>query len=1543
LIEGIKFDVGLNTQPYIGGLSKMRSANNQFENSLRKLGQVMTTVFSAVAIEEFVRRSTNAFLQFNKAMSNVSTMSTANISKMSSAVQRMSIEFGKDLVDASNALYNIVSSGYDGSQALDVLRASMKAATAGASDLMSSANAIIATMKSFGLETNDINKILDLQFTALKKGRMTYTELANAIGIFLPAAKSMGSSLEEALGTFAYLTQILSPDEAKTSLNAIYRSLSQNVDKLKDLGIVLYDSQGRFVGLSNVAQQVAKAIRSMSDEQKTAFFETMQMDVRAQRGFLLLAQNVDEYNKVLQEMTQSTGAATEAFEKQDKSLASLYQKFKTARESVMVSFGRVFSTIFAPFVENATNKLKKLNDALIEFAGKLKDPKQALDMLKQKFIDFFASLSPIAKGILAVVGAFLAVKFATLAWNLFVGAVNLGAKLLITVFTTLTKWPVLLAAGAFLLYTAWDNNWFKIRDITEKVWNKIEPIFTAMWDWIKNHVWDWVVTVGGNFWNWIKETWDKYKDSIKEFGKWLKDIGSKMVIWSATILGNLWGWIKDKAWPSIVQGAKDIWKWITEVASKTIEWTVDVLGNAWDWLKDSWNTIKAGAISFWNWLKGLTNKFIAWTITLLGNVWDWLTDKAWPSVVNAAQSFWNWIKGIASKAYEWSIDILGTAWDWLKDTWPKVTDTAKAFWKWLTGLANKTIKWGIDIVGKAWDWLSETWPKIGNTAKEFWKWISGLVSKSFEWSIDILGNVWDWLKKVWPSVSKTAESFWKWLKGITNKAIEWSIGIAGKVWDWLKNVWPNVSEAAKGFWNWLKGVTSKIVAWSLNALGNLWDILTGKKKVSFDDLWNKLKDFGKWIGDNAEKTLKWTINIGGDLMKLGASGIEWLAEKLKEFNVSIEETTQSLENLSQQGDLGTIADTLTPEQRNFITQSKRLGESIGKFAVEGFKATFNVVSLIQEGIKAAVTTITGSETAGEAISEIPIVFTAVWAGKAITNLINSLQKGAGMALLETGIWSMTIYLAFEISKEMAKEKIGLQAKDFVKAALVGAGFGVATGLLTKSTKAGAEAAALAFTVTLYIDIQFAQFTRDKQRVLEQYEQTMKSLSPAMQDVMRDTVLNKWDRFIIDTLGEEMWKKYMKTDQGPLIDIGYWLGLTILGGLKKFFVDTPIEFAKWIGSKIKKTWDNLVEKGKEIGNALIEGIKAVFSALNPLNLFKKPTQSQINEWIQSGGTSGAPVLGIPVSQQVGGFTPDIGVSQPAGIVHGGEWVAPAWMVKKYRRFFDWLEAIRKRGYREGGYTLTGGGRIQVGSETWWKLSWEQQLEVMVNDMYKTFSKLLSGLNNTLSSLFKSLGIEMPQSVQEYINKMKELIGAFDGIEGDFKSASDKILKEIDEAGKGIDDLGKAAGDAGKKLAQSSQIASSAMQALASHIEWLSYSQGGLHLDLGAGIGNFINILLGGLPQIFPALNWILNPFSALANFILDMLRPKPKTPEYGQEEETTVYGQTFVAGTAREVTYNFNVVFKENILLTEDENAQKTLFESFIRYVNEHGGVEVVFG
>jgi tape measure domain-containing protein len=53
---------------------------------------------------------------------------------------------------------------------------------------------------------------------------------------------------------------------------------------------------------------------------------------------------------------------------------------------------------------------------------------------------------------------------------------------------------------------------------------------------------------------------------------------------------------------------------------------------------------------------------------------------------------------------------------------------------------------------------------------------------------------------------------------------------------------------------------------------------------------------------------------------------------------------------------------------------------------------------------------------------------------------------------------------------------------------------------------------------------------------------------------------------------------------------------------------------------------------------------------------------------------------------GGFTPIGNISDIAGVVHKGEWVAPNWMIKKFGDLFKNLEGVRtNRGFSGGGYT------------------------------------------------------------------------------------------------------------------------------------------------------------------------------------------------------------------------------------------------------------------
>jgi len=73
------------------------------------------------------------------------------------------------------------------------------------------------------------------------------------------------------------------------------------------------------------------------------------------------------------------------------------------------------------------------------------------------------------------------------------------------------------------------------------------------------------------------------------------------------------------------------------------------------------------------------------------------------------------------------------------------------------------------------------------------------------------------------------------------------------------------------------------------------------------------------------------------------------------------------------------------------------------------------------------------------------------------------------------------------------------------------------------------------------------------------------------------------------------------------------------------------------------------------------------------------------------TSSLPVIdlmpkwdgGLIPQYAIGGYTGDGGKYEPKGVVHGGEYVIPQWMVQKSPDLIGSLESTRKRGYADGG--------------------------------------------------------------------------------------------------------------------------------------------------------------------------------------------------------------------------------------------------------------------
>lgn len=80
---------------------------------------------------------------------------------------------------------------------------------------------------------------------------------------------------------------------------------------------------------------------------------------------------------------------------------------------------------------------------------------------------------------------------------------------------------------------------------------------------------------------------------------------------------------------------------------------------------------------------------------------------------------------------------------------------------------------------------------------------------------------------------------------------------------------------------------------------------------------------------------------------------------------------------------------------------------------------------------------------------------------------------------------------------------------------------------------------------------------------------------------------------------------------------------------------------------------------------------------------KPLVNSITSGITSSVSSVLAYDGGYIPYAVGGYTGDGGKYEPKGIVHGGEYVIPQWMVKQNKPLVSALEITRKKGYSEGG--------------------------------------------------------------------------------------------------------------------------------------------------------------------------------------------------------------------------------------------------------------------
>ncbi len=240
-MSNLYFETTIEANKFYSEVDKMKKKLDQLTQHAEKQGSMMDGAFKKAATAvggyftlQMFGRATKGLYQFSTdfetALTEVATISDEVFSKFSQykgQILDLSTQGKQSAKDLTSAFYDIVSAGYDGQQGLEVLRNSVKASTAGFVETATAADGLTTVLNAWGKDASEAEKVSDVFFKTVEKGKTRFVELASNIAQVAPIASSMGVSFEEIAGATASLTKQGTPTaQAMTQIRSSLLSMN---------------------------------------------------------------------------------------------------------------------------------------------------------------------------------------------------------------------------------------------------------------------------------------------------------------------------------------------------------------------------------------------------------------------------------------------------------------------------------------------------------------------------------------------------------------------------------------------------------------------------------------------------------------------------------------------------------------------------------------------------------------------------------------------------------------------------------------------------------------------------------------------------------------------------------------------------------------------------------------------------------------------------------------------------------------------------------------------------------------------------------------------------------------------------------------------------------------------------------------------------------------------------------------------------------------------------------------------------------------------
>lgn len=331
-----------NIAPLVTGLNKAERALDKAGRQMQATGKKLTMQLTA-PIAGMGAIAVNTFQAFELQMSKVKAVSGATAEEFQ-ALEEDAKRLGASTIFSASQVAELQTEfaklGFTATEITQVTEATLALAQATDSDLARAAEVAGATLRGFGLEATETNRVTDVMALSFSRSALDMEKFAESMKYVAPIANAAGVSIEETTSLLAVLANAgISGSQAGTSLRRILSELGSET--------------------GTTAEKIAKlAARGIS-------MENAMDDVgrSAQSALLVLQKNVDTLPTLTTEFENAEGAAKEMASVMDNTTSGAMKGLASAFEGLMISIGEIIAVAFVPFVKMLTSVLQTLNEA----------------------------------------------------------------------------------------------------------------------------------------------------------------------------------------------------------------------------------------------------------------------------------------------------------------------------------------------------------------------------------------------------------------------------------------------------------------------------------------------------------------------------------------------------------------------------------------------------------------------------------------------------------------------------------------------------------------------------------------------------------------------------------------------------------------------------------------------------------------------------------------------------------------------------------------------------------------------------------------------------------------------------------------------------------------------------------------------------------------------------------------------------------------------------------------------------------------------------